>query len=210
MRLKTPAHKYYGSEGAVSSAKKYSYKRRTYPYAGGSLSQVDGKIYLDNPDQIGARWMKQAHEIVRLNHTGWYCDDFYDNLCRGLVIDLSRHNKPLFLAGYEFTQADGLTFDTYVYDDEKEAARAADGMAEYAAELEREFQEKERQEQKVEDLKAEIVEEKAALRALLHEYNRLKRRVAIEAPVICATIRRDIRRLINGIRTTQDKLEALE
>lgn len=74
-------------------------------------------------------------------HTGWFTDPFGDGgTCYGKVAYLG-HGR--WLAGYEFSDNDcgAYHLDTF-YDSELDAARAADSLAEWAAEKEREHQQR--------------------------------------------------------------------
>lgn len=107
---------------------------------------------------------KEAHKCINLRHTGWYTDDFQDNLLSGVVIPI-RHPQKInpgsgshifYLAGTKQTNYDGVTvYLDKLYECEEDAARRADRIAEREAEDEREADEKYRAEQKIEELKAE-------------------------------------------------------
>lgn len=101
-----------------------------------------GMFYLDSDFQPGRRW-KWCDEIISVRHTGWYCDDYFHQTIRGIVISLS-HGK--FLAGWSMGEHMISEFGGELYDDERDAAYAADEMARAAAELQREYQEEHREE----------------------------------------------------------------
>jgi hypothetical protein len=100
----------------------------------------------------GLRLVGLAHEVLehgtnRLNHTGWYCDDFQDELARGVIYQLpARGGVPQFVYGV----ADPYNPDCAVLnfrditDNLPDAIRYSDSMAERYAEAEREYQEQER------------------------------------------------------------------
>ena len=94
-------------------------------------------FYLDNVGQPFARW-KWADDVVKLRHTGWFCDEYQDSKIRGIVAILP-HNR--FLAGWSMGEGMASEVDGAIYDTPEDAAHAADSMAEYAAEREREYQE---------------------------------------------------------------------
>lgn len=74
-----------------------------------------------------------------IRHTGWFCDDYQGQTIRGIVARLTRGRG--FLAGW--TMGESMVSDldtTSIYDDETEAARAADSLAESAAEAQREYE----------------------------------------------------------------------
>lgn len=96
-------------------------------------------FYLDSDFMPSLRWT-WCDEIARtIKHTGWYYNDF-DETIRGLVFRLP-HNRG-FLAAYSMGDGMASAVDTsYIYDDEIDAALAADDMAKYAAERQREYEE---------------------------------------------------------------------
>lgn len=112
-------------------------------------------FYLDS-DGSPNRW-EWADEIdgARINHTGWFCDEYRDEKIRGIVVRLP-HGK--LLAGWSMGEGMASEVDGTLYTDEIEAARAADSEAEAAAEREREYQEQERERQEQEEAEAERAE----------------------------------------------------
>jgi hypothetical protein len=82
----------------------------------------------------------RADSVIRLNHDGWYCDQFQDGTMYGVVARLPRSRG--FLAGYSMGPQMSTGFDSTIYETADDAARAADSEAETAAEREREYQEK--------------------------------------------------------------------
>jgi len=98
--------------------------------------------WFENVDDYRAR---NANEIVRLRHNGWYIDEQQDETTQGIVLRLP--NKRGFLAGCSDPYNDGAALvEMCVYDDEDTAARCADQIAERYAEKSRECAEKDRQE----------------------------------------------------------------
>lgn len=80
-----------------------------------------------------------AGDVVRLEHTGWYCDQFQDQTMCGIVARLPRSRG--FLAGWTMGVGMCCSFDGRVHETIEEAARAADEEARIGAEREREHQE---------------------------------------------------------------------
>lgn len=116
------------------------------------------------------RFVGFADEVVRLRHTGWYADEHGDNLIRGVVFQIpARGGNPQYLAGCEWGESSRKGFDSGggwieigrgdIYESKEDAARAADSIAERAAEAEREYQEAEsariREEEEEAERKAE-------------------------------------------------------
>lgn len=102
--------------------------------------------WCENPAAIGLRFVGHAADIVRLRHTGWFTDsDGIGDLLRGIVYQLpSRGGRELYVYGYGDPSgglAALLCFDLDA-DSKEQAARMADQVAEWAAETEREYQDK--------------------------------------------------------------------
>ncbi len=96
-------------------------------------------FYLDSDGQPFTRW-RWCDEVagVRIDHTGWFTDDYGDSeKIRGIVVALP-HGR--FLAGWSMGEGMASSVDADLYDTAEDAAYAADSMAESAAEDEREHQ----------------------------------------------------------------------
>ena len=104
----------------------------------------DGCRWIENPEN-GLRVKGYADEMAqRMNHKGWFIDDFQSEVYRGQVFQLpARDGKPRFLAGYEDAHGNDAAYIDFsaVFDDETEAAYAADRMAERDARETREYNE---------------------------------------------------------------------
>lgn len=103
-------------------------------------------FYLGDQGAPGLRWSWcDEVEGVRIDHTGWHTDEFgISDTIRGLVFRLP-HGRG-FLAGWSMGEGMASAVDGYVWESEQDAARAADSMAESAAERQREYEERERAE----------------------------------------------------------------
>ena len=99
-------------------------------------------FYLDSDFMPGLRW-QYCDDIsnARIRHTGWFTNEFQDDKIRGVVFRLP--NKRGFLAGWTMGEGMASELDYYVWDDEVDAAHAADSQAEDAAERQREYEEEE-------------------------------------------------------------------
>lgn len=96
-------------------------------------------FYLNSDGQPFTRW-QWCDEVdgVRIEHTGWYADEYGDGeKIRGIVVALS-HGR--FLAGWSMGEHMASTVDADLYDSANDAAYAADRKAEQAADNEREYQ----------------------------------------------------------------------
>lgn len=103
--------------------------------------------------------LREAEKPRWLDHDGWFTDDQQDNTLRPRVW-LLPHGR--FLAGYDASAWDTVRLDAAVYDDEREAWRAADHMAERDAETERDYSERWNAAQRVND---DREEKREAMRA---------------------------------------------
>ena len=98
------------------------------------------------------------------NETGFYCDPSQDQAITGLVARLPRGRG--FLAGHTMGEGMWSCLDTRtVWDDERDAARAADDMARGAAETEFEHQERGQEAGRVENSIETDLDEVCKLRA---------------------------------------------
>jgi hypothetical protein len=125
----------------------------------GPQSSGPGLVYFEKPGEV-FRNIKKAHEVGgRYNRlgipAGYYGDSDCGNLCVAYVVQLrGRNGEAFFLPGFRFEETDdsGLTIDTRgrAFESakgdnweqaEREAARAADQLAESHAATERAYQE---------------------------------------------------------------------
>lgn len=97
-------------------------------------------FYLESAGAPGLRWnWCDEVEGSRVDHTGWFTDDHGSAYkIRGIVLRLPKGRG--FLAGWSMGENMASSLDCDIYDDEIDAARAADSMAENVAEAEREYQ----------------------------------------------------------------------
>lgn len=73
---------------------------------------------------------RDAHEIIRSRHKGWYTDTDGSDTAIGIVGSLP-HGR--FVAGYRWTSNDERIYWSEVFTDENDAAHAADSHAEVFA-----------------------------------------------------------------------------
>ena len=121
-------------------------------------------FYLESDGSIALRWQWVDKVIgARIEHTGWYSDEHGDSeKIRGLVLRLPKSRG--FLAGWSMGEGMGSALDPDIYATEREAARAADSLAEDVAKREREHQAEEEAKREAEEEArlAEFSEEVAA------------------------------------------------
>lgn len=151
-----------------------------------------------------------ADEIIRLEHTGWYCDYFYSETVRGTVLQLpARHGEPHYIPAISWTDRDGVTvWPLDSYDDKEDCARAADSYAEHAAELDREAAIEDQAEQDIEAAKDDIAEARGFVHALIKDI----RDSANIKPGICSVLRariaserETVRQAVETIRKRRDE-----
>lgn len=82
---------------------------------------------------------RDAHDVIRLRHTGWFTDIHCDESAVGIVARLT-HGR--FIAGYRWMMNGERVYFPEVFTDEEEAARMADSHAEAFADLSREDSER--------------------------------------------------------------------
>ena len=107
-------------------------------------------FYLGNDFMPGLRW-SYCDEVdgARIAHRGWYTSEDCHQTIRGIVARLPKGRG--FLAGWTMGESMASEFESTIYCDEAQAARAADCIAEMEAEKEREYREREDERQRLED-----------------------------------------------------------
>lgn len=78
---------------------------------------------------------RKAYNIVRMRHTGWFIDSHCEDRITGIVAGLT-HGR--FIVGYECSENGERVYFGTLYDDENDAAHAADDCARIQAEKEKE------------------------------------------------------------------------
>lgn len=98
-------------------------------------SQGDGPVwYAFGDGQF--RGERDAHDVLKLRHTGYYTDPHGDGVAVGIVAYLGRSR---WIAGYRLTMNDERVYFPGIYENADDAARAADEHARVLAESEREY-----------------------------------------------------------------------
>jgi len=168
-------------------------------------------FYLDSDGMPGLRW-KWCDEVedVRINHTGWFCDEYQDGKLRGIVMRLPKGKG--FLAGWSMGEGMSSSVDCDIIDNEIDAARTADSLAENAAEREREYQDeqeeirlKEEKEQEEKDAGLEEEERVQELAELQTIASRLKVFVEDTNFVGNPNLLQDFKRLCAAAGVTPDR-----
>lgn len=124
----------------ASVAERNAYPCGEYYHAPRLWAEPVKSFYLNSDFMPGLRW-QWCDEIdgASIHHTGWFADEHGDgDTIRGIVFRLP-HGRG-FLAGWSMGERMASAIDySRIYDDERDAARAADSMAESTAEREREY-----------------------------------------------------------------------
>lgn len=156
----------------------------------------DGLRWIEN---IGTAWRFAgfADEIASsIRHRGYYTNEFYDDVYRGVVYRLpSRNGKPVYFVGYIDPNNDDAArgeIETGLADD-NEAAWRADRIAEIAAEKEREYQSAWQLGSEYFDNGETIQAERDTRRELFSELRTLRDAARPDTPTICKTIQDRIR-----------------
>jgi hypothetical protein len=127
--------------GPAALRKKWAGRRAFGEYYRAPRPETAGtgrEFYLESAGQPFTRW-QWCDEVdgIRIDHTGWFCDEVGVDKIRGIVAALP-HGR--FLAGCSMGEGKASTVAADLYNTAEAAARAADRMAESAAEDEREHQ----------------------------------------------------------------------
>jgi hypothetical protein len=142
----------------------------------------------------GLRLVGYADKIIDLRHTGWYTDSFQDGTIRGIVYRLP-HGR--FVYGYEDpdnSDAALLCFDLDA-DDEREAARYADQLAEHVAEECRMLDEAYHAGGQWRDCGEQLRDLRKSLRELLSEL----RQNLNQPPAICTALKSHVKRQLQDL-----------
>ncbi len=114
--------------------RRYTLRNYAAEFATASAGLNDGRpVICWHAGKPPVRAVKDAHDIINTDHTGWYADNEGDNgLVIGIVGALS-HGR--CLSGYRWTDNDEyVLFTDEVFDNTEDAARSADHEAERYAE----------------------------------------------------------------------------
>ena len=182
----------------------------------------DSLRWIESTADAGLRFVAWADELARLDHTGWFTDEFQSETLRGGVWQLPGRNGEARLV-YGFAEFEGrgemnpgsaaICVSDIVRQpmrgefgnlDETEgardAARYADGLAESAAEERRDYSAAYERGRKAAEADAEAIAARGELLPLLAELRALRRSpVAGETPAACKALRRAVDSLLETI-----------
>lgn len=171
--------------------------------------------WCEDPAAIGLRLVGFADEVPgrSVDHQGWFLDDdFQEEVARGIVYRLpTRKGRAQFIAGMADPDNDGpamLSLGT-IEDDEREAARSADHLAECYAEAERDYRRASSARLKWGELGEEVAAARRSILDLCREIKALCRAggsyTIRNAPAVRAELERRIRGLLDDIREAREK-----
>lgn len=152
----------------------------------GKVSNLQGYRVqrIDDSASCGFRYVDTASSILGRRYDGWYLDytyegeEFTGETVKGVVLRVSaRDGQSRYVAaiaeGYSWAKDDRegpcIVEVECLYDDEREAARAADGLAERHHEVCREYSMKSDAEKVVEENRERIAEIRDEVRKLIQE-----------------------------------------
>lgn len=173
-------------------------------------------------DAFRHEWADKC-EGVRIDHKGYYDSEYCEEVYRGVVLKTTRGT---FIAGAchgSESRSKGwanlcgndsaVIIDSgYFHDCERDAALAADGLAERIAEEEREYQEKANAGIKAADLAQEVRDMRAETLASLAELRQARKALARDAaafPHLCEQLRRQARKALRDISRKRKEIAAL-
>lgn len=139
----------------------------------------------------GLRFKGKAHEIEVegysrpiIEHTGWFLDEFQDETCWGVVVQLpaGRDHKPRFVPGYQLSydeEASAVLDFHSTTEDLSQAIRNADYMARIISEQEREYHRIERIRSEIYDLTQLRVVLRDRVRLRIRQWRAFRKAVAV-------------------------------
>lgn len=135
-------------QGDWRGARSWTMKNYATAYCSGINQGFDGAgharsavWYSHHGEQF--RNERDACEVLRMRHTGWFTDNYQDETAVGIIASLP-HGR--FIAGYRWTSNDERVYFDEVFTNEDDAARMADEHARAFAENCRDSEEIENEE----------------------------------------------------------------
>ena len=154
----------------------------------------------------GLRWVGKSDDLIRLDHTGYYTDNFQDETVHGEVYQMpARNGEPVYIPAVNDPCNENcacLDF-TSTTSDKEDAARWADSMAEKWAEMEREYQAEESRKVRLEEIGEEI-------QGLYQEFRRVSRELRANCDKVAGVqvVRELVRREWQRTKQSIHKLRA--
>ncbi len=199
--------------------------RRRYPSGSHCASVVNPPFksgstmlrWIEDPSAIGLRKVGYADELGlrSIRHQGWYTSEDCSETMRGIVYQWpARDRIEQYVYGYEDPNGNGpngtaaaLCFD--VTDDKDDAARWADGIAERAADEEREYNAAWQARQEYDELGDSVKETRQSLLRLIREL-KAKRTSLCDVSEMVVVMHNAIVRKLDDIREAREKRNELE
>lgn len=181
--------------------------------------------FVDDIENCPFIYLGDASDHARLDHTGWHADNYYQELIKPAVVAFrdprqligecedpngwTRLTHLQYLPATYRTESDGATIDaSCYYETARDAARAADDMAEREAEDSREYCAKDAAELEIEEKRTEIHEINREFLALSAEAKKAK---ANPYPGhVCAAVREKLADLLANRREAFERIEELK
>lgn len=222
------------ARAGLEKARKAHLAGRAWKYAGpvwtrgytGTWQSEPGLYFVADARSTFRNVEKAAEVGGRYNRLGipegYYLDPYQDSLCIAYVVQLrGRNGRAFFAPAYQFTESDddGMTVDLRpraikesnpAGDSEnmqarKEAARAADQLAEKVAEEEREYQTAWAAGSEWARLKEEEEEERREALAILKERKAARALDPAGFPALCAALRGTVESILESIREKREE-----
>lgn len=170
--------------------------------------------WIESPATAGLRFVDYADKLAELGHTGWYLQNGdYTESVRGVVYSMAaRDGAERFVGGYADPYNDGpvcLDFSD-IRDSDRDAARAADHIAERMAKETREYEAAYQAGARWADLGTEIESSRATVKALLAERKAARSAKLLTYPTICAAIRTAVRNALGDIENARQERAKLK
>lgn len=206
-------HPSEGTESTWRSVRRYVSVPVIRPPHSGNWSEDREKYYCSEIPS-GCREVGTSEDILRLNHSGWYTDTEGRETCYGVVIQYpSRDGNPQYYAAVEYKNADYVTlFLKNVYFAKEFAAREADECARIEGERQRELEEEEIAQHRVEDLEENITTSRKECLALLREMRKIRYsgQVRFDQVHIFEACLAQVRRYLNTIKKARKEIKDLK
>jgi len=217
------------SRGTKFYSDDWSWQRGRYNVTIQPQRPHDSSVYawIENTDSAGLRLVGFADEIVggrRIDHKGWFTDEFKDDVYRGAVYQLpGRKGVSRYIAGYIPSCGEGAAFvcldiikgekvrSSWNEDDAKrEAAIQADSIAECYAERECEYYEQWQAGSDWSNLADDIASERTSLLKLLGQARDIRKDAKAQSkPALCAALRCLVKKALRDIEKMRAKRREL-
>jgi len=191
----------------------------------------DSLRWIESTADAGLRFVAWADELARLDHTGWFTDEFQSETLRGGVWQMpGRNGEARLLYGYAEFEGRGemnpgsaaLCVSDVIRvpmrgefgnldetEGARDAARYADGLAESTAEDRRDYDSAYQAGRAAAELDGEALEARAELLPLLGELRALRRApVAGNVPAVCKALRSRVDSLLETISANRAERES--